>query len=47
MTGKVTNAQFCKFLNEKGNQKEEGTTWLIDKEGRVFIKKSTKEVKKV
>ncbi|GAG55754.1 unnamed protein product, partial [marine sediment metagenome] len=24
----VTNAQFCKFLNEEGNQKEEGTTWL-------------------
>jgi len=24
----VTNAQFCKFLNEKGNQKEGGTTWL-------------------
>lgn len=24
----VTNAQFCTFLNEKGNQTEGGTTWL-------------------
>ena len=24
----VTNAQFCVFLNEKGNQEEGGTTWL-------------------
>jgi formylglycine-generating enzyme required for sulfatase activity len=24
----VTNAQFCEFLNAKGNQKEGGATWL-------------------
>ena len=24
----VTNAQFCKFLNEKGNQREGGVSWL-------------------
>ena len=24
----VTNEQFCKFLNEKGNQREGGVTWL-------------------
>jgi formylglycine-generating enzyme required for sulfatase activity len=24
----VTNAQFCRFLNEHGNQREEGISWL-------------------
>ena len=24
----VTNAQFCKFLNQHGNQREEGISWL-------------------
>jgi formylglycine-generating enzyme required for sulfatase activity len=24
----VTNAEFCRFLNEKGNQEEGGVTWL-------------------
>ena len=24
----VTNAQFCRFLNERGNQKEGGTEWI-------------------
>ncbi|MDM8531743.1 SUMF1/EgtB/PvdO family nonheme iron enzyme [Anaerolineales bacterium HSG25] len=27
-TYEVTNAQFAQFLNDKGNQTEEGTTWL-------------------
>lgn len=44
----VTNAQFCKFLNEKGNQKEGGALWLdiksesclIEKQGERYVPKS-------
>ncbi|MEM7375168.1 MAG: SUMF1/EgtB/PvdO family nonheme iron enzyme [Bacteroidota bacterium] len=43
----VTNAQFCAFLNEVGNQQEQGVHWLEmsqyvqirEKEGRFFPKK--------
>ncbi|MBK6903920.1 MAG: SUMF1/EgtB/PvdO family nonheme iron enzyme [Saprospirales bacterium] len=43
----VTNAEFCAFLNEKGNQSEGGGTWLnaknsyvkIEKKGAVFSPK--------
>ena len=46
----VTNDQFCKFLNEKGNQEEGGATWLdiedenckIVEEGGRFISNSRK-----
>ncbi len=44
----VTNAQFCAFLNAKGNQTESGETWLdiddsdclIEKSGSRFVPKS-------
>ncbi len=45
----VTNAQYAKFLNAKGNQEEEGVTWLaidseqIEKDGEVFKAKEGKE----
>ncbi len=47
----VTNAQYAKFLNEKGNQEEGGRTWLdikseycqIEKDGEVFKAKEGKE----
>ena len=46
----ITNAQYCKFLNEKGNQSEGGATWLdinysdcqIEKRGSTFYPKSGK-----
>lgn len=51
----ITNAQFCKFLNEKGNQKEDGVTWLeiesedclIEKSGGIFKPKDTYEINPV
>lgn len=44
----VTNAQYCKFLNEKGNKIEEGKQWLniskelceIERIGEVYSPKS-------
>ena len=46
----ITNSQYCKFLNEKGNQTEGGATWLdiessycqIEKSGGIFKPKSGK-----
>jgi len=46
----VTNSQYCKFLNQKGNQTEGGATWLditdedclIEKSGGTFYPKSGK-----
>ncbi|MBK7338811.1 MAG: SUMF1/EgtB/PvdO family nonheme iron enzyme [Saprospirales bacterium] len=35
----VTNAEFCAFLNEKGNQSEGGGTWLNAKNSYVKIEK--------
>lgn len=41
----VTNAQFCKFLNEKGNQSEGGATWLdITDEDCKIVKQSGRYV---
>ena len=37
----VTNEQFCKFLNEKGNQKEGGVTWLDIKDSDCKIVKQS------
>jgi len=44
----VTNAEFCRFLNDKGNQEEGGVTWLeldsdyclIERSGGQFVPKS-------
>ncbi len=44
----VTNAQYCKFLNEKGNQEEGGRLWLashyegylIEKQGQQYAPKA-------
>lgn len=36
----VTNAQFCAFLNEKGNQTEDGQTWLDIDDSDCLIQKS-------
>ena len=36
----ITNAQYCKFLNEKGNQKEGGAKWLDIKDNDCRIYKS-------
>ncbi len=46
----ITNAQYCKFLNDKGNQTKGGATWLdindddcqIEKSGGTFYPKSGK-----
>jgi hypothetical protein len=43
----VTNAQFCQFLNEKGNQTEGGVTWLdVEDEDCNITKKSGRFVPK-
>ncbi len=47
----ITNSQYCKFLNQKGNQFEEGETWLdinatdcqIEKSNGKFYPKNGKE----
>ncbi len=47
----ITNSQYCKFLNERGNQSEGGATWLdikssycqIEKRGGAYYPKSGKE----
>jgi len=35
----VTNAEFCRFLNERGNQKEGGVEWIDLKSSRISGKK--------
>lgn len=41
----VTNEQFCKFLNEKGNQSEDGVEWLeIKSEYCKIVKQGNKYV---
>jgi len=36
----VTNAEFCRFLNEQGNQEEGGVTWLEIDSGDCLIERS-------
>lgn len=39
----ITNLQFCEFLNEEGNQEEDGETWLnIDDESSLIERKKGK-----
>ncbi|MBN1364357.1 MAG: formylglycine-generating enzyme family protein [Syntrophaceae bacterium] len=43
----VTNAQYCRFLNEKGNQSEGGRTWLdIGSAARKIVRQSGQYVPK-
>ena len=41
----VTNEQYCRFLNERGNQEEGGATWLWPERNRIAQRKRSFTVK--